>query len=147
MKETVLSAGVVVVRRQDEEWFFLMLRVYNYWDFPKGLVEPGEEPMEAARREAEEEAGLTDLSFAWGREYRETPPYGPGKIARYYLAETRQTSIELPVSKELGRPEHHEARWFKYPEARTLLVPRITPVLDWAQTVITKGHKSAAAEE
>ncbi len=147
MKETVLSAGVVVVRRQDQERLFLMLRVYNYWDFSKGLVEPGEDPFAAARREAEEEAGLTDLSFPWGRDYRETLPYGPGKIARYYLAETRQISIELPVSKELGRPEHHEARWFRYADARALLVPRLTPILDWAQSVITEDRKSAAAEK
>jgi 8-oxo-dGTP pyrophosphatase MutT (NUDIX family) len=147
MKETVLSAGVVVVRRQDEGWLFLMLRVYNYWDFPKGLVEPGEEPIAAARREAEEEAGLTDLSFLWGDIYRETPPYGPGKIARYYLARTGQESIELPVSRELGRPEHHEGRWFRYAEARTLLVPRLTPILDWAHEAITQDRNSAGAEK
>ncbi len=55
MKQKVLSAGAVVVRQQDGNWLFLMLRVYNYWDFPKGLVEPGEDPLEAACREAEEE--------------------------------------------------------------------------------------------
>jgi 8-oxo-dGTP pyrophosphatase MutT (NUDIX family) len=147
MKEILLSAGAIVVRRQEEDWFFLMLRVYHYWDFPKGLVEPGEKPIRAARREAEEETGLTDLSFPWGEEYRETPPYGRGKIARYYLAETRQISIELPVSTELGRPEHHEARWFDYAGARSLLGPRLTPVLDWAHDVLSQSRNSAAAEE
>ncbi len=147
MKQKVLSAGAVVVRQQDGNWLFLMLRVYNYWDFPKGLVEPGEDPMKTALREAAEEAGLTDLSFPWGREYRETPPYGPGKIARYYLACTQQTTIELPVSKELGRPEHHEARWFRYAEARSLLVPRLEAILDWAQAVVTEDRNSAYAEK
>ncbi|MGH8579780.1 MAG: NUDIX domain-containing protein [Gammaproteobacteria bacterium] len=32
-----------------------MLRAYNYWDFPKGTVEPAEDPFEAACREVEEE--------------------------------------------------------------------------------------------
>ena len=37
-----LSAGVVVVRNVQGSWLFLMLRAYRNWDFPKGLVEPGE---------------------------------------------------------------------------------------------------------
>ncbi len=38
-----LSAGVIIVRRFDDEWRYLLLRVYNYRDFPKGEVEPGED--------------------------------------------------------------------------------------------------------
>ncbi|MDE2264139.1 MAG: NUDIX domain-containing protein, partial [Gammaproteobacteria bacterium] len=37
-----LSAGVVVLRRGAAGWLFLMLRAYRNWDFPKGMVEPGE---------------------------------------------------------------------------------------------------------
>lgn len=44
-----MSAGVIIVRRYDDEWRYLLLRVYNYWDFPKGEVEPGEDPLAAAR--------------------------------------------------------------------------------------------------
>jgi 8-oxo-dGTP pyrophosphatase MutT (NUDIX family) len=137
MGEKALSAGVIVVRREGGTWQYLLLRAYNYWDFPKGLVEAGEEPLEAARREVEEETGLTELVFSWGRAYQETPPYGPGKIARYYLAETQQTEVILPISPELGRPEHHEYRWMSYQEARELLAPRVVPILDWAHTLIT----------
>ena len=36
-------------------WRVLLLRVYNYWDCPKGVVEPGEDPLAAARREVREE--------------------------------------------------------------------------------------------
>jgi bis(5'-nucleosidyl)-tetraphosphatase len=97
----VLSAGVVVVRREAEGWVYLLLRVYNYWDFPKGEVRPGEDPLQTAQREVAEEAGLKDLSFFWGHVYRETPPYGRGKIARYYVAQTREKDIELPISTGL----------------------------------------------
>ena len=45
-----LSAGVVVVRQAAAGWLFLMLRAYRNWDFPKGLVETGEDP--SARRAA-----------------------------------------------------------------------------------------------
>ncbi|MFN0314424.1 MAG: NUDIX domain-containing protein, partial [Burkholderiales bacterium] len=55
------SAGVVVVRSAGEEWRYLLLRVFKNWDFPKGRVEEGESPLEAARREVEEETGLSVL--------------------------------------------------------------------------------------
>src|SRR5690348_15093623 len=98
-----LSAGVVVVRRGPLGWLFLMLRAYRNWDFPKGVVEPGEDPLAAARREVREETSIEDLRFGWGEIYRETGPYGNRKVARYYLAETRTERITLPVNPELGR--------------------------------------------
>lgn len=133
--EPILSAGIVVVRRTADGCRFLLLRVYNYWDFPKGLVEPGETPLEAARREIREETGLTDLDFRWGEGYYETAPYGHNKVARYYVAETDQEDVELPVSPELGHPEHHEYRWVNAEEGRALLVPRVQAVLDWARKI------------
>jgi bis(5'-nucleosidyl)-tetraphosphatase len=92
MEHKTLSAGVIVVRRVQGQgdWHYLLLRAYNYWDFPKGIVETGEEPLGAARREVEEETGLTELNFRWGHGFSETEPYGKGKTARYYVAETQQ---------------------------------------------------------
>ncbi len=131
------SAGIVVARRENGEWKLLALRAYDNWDFPKGTIEPGETPLAAALRETAEEAGLTGLDFRWGEDYRETAPYGsPPKIARYYLAETDETDITLPVSPELGRPEHHEWRWVGFDEARRLLPQRLQPVLDWAEKAL-----------
>jgi bis(5'-nucleosidyl)-tetraphosphatase len=133
MKIPVLSAGVVVVRRADGACRYLLLRVFNYWDFPKGRIEPGEDPLAAALREVEEETGLTGLDFVWGHDFRETEPYrAQRKIARYYVAESRSGEAYLPVNPELGRPEHHEFRWLGYQNARVLLVPRLAAVLDWA---------------
>jgi 8-oxo-dGTP pyrophosphatase MutT (NUDIX family) len=127
------SAGVVVARRDAGGWRLLVLRAYRNWDFPKGLVEPGETPLDAAIRETAEEAGLGDLVFRWGEGYCETAPYRHGKVARYYLAETAQQSITLPVSPELGRPEHDEWRWVGFDEAERLLPPRLLPILSWAR--------------
>jgi bis(5'-nucleosidyl)-tetraphosphatase len=136
MDYKVLSAGVVVVRREGGVWQYLLLRAYDYWDFPKGVVEAGEDPLEAACREVEEETGLMELNFRWGHGFLETEPYGQGKVARYYVAETHQAEVILLVSPELGRPEHHEYRWAGYQEARELLVPRVQTILDWAHTLI-----------
>jgi 8-oxo-dGTP pyrophosphatase MutT (NUDIX family) len=131
------AAGVVVFRRTGKGIYFLVLRAYNNWDFPKGLVEPGEEQLAAAKRELKEETGLDSVDFPFGDEYRETLPYSGNKIARYYLGETQEVEIDLPVSKELGRPEHHEYRWVTYGEAEDLLPPRLGVVLEWAKRTIS----------
>lgn len=137
MQVKALSAGVIIVRRRPDGPRYLLLRAYNYWDFPKGLVEPGEDPLTSAMREVEEETTLTALTFQWGHDYRETPPYGPGKVARYYLAENKDQSVALPVNPELGRPEHHEFRWLEYQQTRKLLAPRVQPILDWAHALVS----------
>ena len=138
-KPAALSAGAVIVRRYDHDYRFLLLRAYRNWDFPKGRVEPGEQPLDAAQREVEEETTLARLSFPWGYDFRETPPYGRRKVARYYLAEARQGRVSLPVNPLLGRPEHHEFRWLDYGAARALLNARLQAILDWAHRRITEG--------
>jgi len=132
----ILSAGLVPLRRTRAGWRMLVLRAYKNWDFPKGRVEPGEEPFDAARREATEETGLVDFDFPFGDNYRETVPYAGGKVARYYLAETTAETVRLPVSEALGRPEHHEWRWVSAEEAEDLLPPRLAPILDWLRDTL-----------
>lgn len=127
------SAGVVVVRREGGAWRVLVLRAYRNWDFPKGGLEAGETPLAAAIRETAEESSITDLVFRWGESWCETAPYRAGKVARYYLAETARRDITLPVSAELGRPEHDEWRWVSFAAAVRLLPPRLQPILAWAR--------------
>ena len=136
MKRTKLAAGAVVLRRVDGRWQCLALRVYRNWDFPKGLVEPGEEPLAAALREVTEETGLRELALPWGEVWRETEPYARGKVARFYVAESASGKVSLPVNPALGRPEHHEFRWLDFDAAAALLPPRLQLVLRWAQTVV-----------
>mgnify|MGYP003379637041 FL=1 len=91
-----LSSGVVVVHWNRDHYDYLLLKAYNYWDFPKGMVEEDESPLQAAIREVEEETTLTGLRFRWGDVYRETHPYNQGrKVARYYLAESATTTVQL----------------------------------------------------
>ena len=131
------AAGAIVFRRTPRGIRYLVLRAYSNWDFPKGLVETGEDQLACAKREVKEETGLSELAYPFGDEYRETVPYAGKKVARFYLAETEEVEIELPVSTKLGRPEHHEYRWVSFDEAEELLPPRLAVVLDWAQRTIS----------
>jgi 8-oxo-dGTP pyrophosphatase MutT (NUDIX family) len=133
-----LSAGVVVVREGGDGVRFLLLRAYRNWDFPKGLVEAGEDPLAAAVREAREEAGLTDLVFEWGTEFVETEPYARNKVARYYVARTRTQRVILGVNPALGRPEHHEYRWVDLTDAFALTAPRLQRVIAWAASKVVR---------
>jgi len=136
VKPVSRAAGAVIFRRGERGIRVLLLRAYKNWDFPKGMVEPGEEDLAAARREVAEETGIANLDFPFGDEFKETLPYAANKVARYYLAETDAEEIELPVSPELGRPEHHEYRWVSFDEAEDLLPPRLALVLEWAKKTL-----------
>ena len=144
---TRMSAGVVVVSVLDRKLKFLLLRAYRNWDFPKGLVEPGESPIDAAVREVREETTLDDISFDWGMVYMDTGPYNKGKIARYYIARSKETQIQLPVNPDLGTPEHHEARWADYARALSMVSPRLQPVMRWAYGVVNHGAFRAESED
>jgi 8-oxo-dGTP pyrophosphatase MutT (NUDIX family) len=129
----VLSAGIVPARRGAKGWELLLLRAYQDWDFPKGHIETGEMPLETALREAREETGIDDFAFEFGGTWCDSAPYAGGKVARYYLAVTGQDITALPVSPELGRPEHQEWRWVGLDEAARLVRARLQPVLAWAR--------------
>ena len=131
-----LSCGVVIVRRTDAGWLTLMLRAYRNWDFPKGLVEQGETPIEAAVREVREETGITRLSFDWNDKFIETGPYNRGKVARYYLARTEEEKVILGIVPALGRAEHHQSLWVDFDKAHDLTAPRVRGVVQWARQIV-----------
>jgi 8-oxo-dGTP pyrophosphatase MutT (NUDIX family) len=74
--ERETSAGGVVFRRgTDGLASFLLIRdSYKNWGFPKGHLEPGEPPADAARREVAEETGLDELLL-----------HGPIKVIDWYF--------------------------------------------------------------
>ena len=139
------SAGVVVVHVAGEAVQYLLLRAYKNWDFPKGLVEPGEQPLDAAVREVKEETTLVNLAFDWGKDYMDTGPYNKGKISRYYLARSDVTEVHLPINPELGFPEHQEARWVEFETALNMVSPRLKPVMHWAGDIIAAPAGAAVA--
>ncbi|WP_413557511.1 NUDIX domain-containing protein [Bdellovibrio sp. HCB209] len=129
----ILSAGVVPYCKSKDGVRLLILRSFNYWDFPKGEVDFEENPFKAAVRELKEETGLINAEFTFGHDFYETEPYGKGKVARYYIGKIDgMPEIEMPISEELGEPEHHEYRWATPDECGYLFGPRLVRVLTWA---------------
>ena len=61
------SAGVLVFRDgpagSAEPCRFLLLDYGHHWDYPKGHVEAGEDDATAARRELQEETGITQVEL------------------------------------------------------------------------------------
>jgi len=128
-----LSCGVVVLRITADGSLLLMLRSFAHWDFPKGMQEAGESPMETALREVCEETTIDDLSFPWGFNSIDTGPYSNRKTARYFVGRTEFSDIELPVNPLLGRAEHEDWRWVNKDQALTLASPRLRRVIDWLE--------------
>lgn len=141
------SAGILLFRRRDAEVEVLLVkpggpfwrnRDVGAWMIPKGMIETGEEPVDAALREFEEETGTrldavpTPLA---------TVRQAGGKVVEAFAVEgdldpatlaSIQFEVEWPPRS--GRrqrfPEVEAARWMTLPEARQLMLESQLPLLD-----------------
>jgi predicted NUDIX family NTP pyrophosphohydrolase len=144
---TPLSAGILLFRRREGEIEVLLVKPggpfwrskeAGAWMIPKGMVEDGETPREAALREFAEETGTTLASVPWSLcRVRQAG----GKIVEAFAVEgdldpATLTSVEFemewpPRSGLIERfPEVAAARWLRLGEARTLMLASQLPMLD-----------------
>lgn len=139
----IQSTGVVVIDWQQPEPTALCVRAYDNWDFPKGKVDPGESPQQAAVRELQEETSLETPQDVFLFSKISAPPitYGKGrraKTATYFMGNRcSDRDPFLPTSPELGRPENNEYRWVPVSQLMRLMPPRLIPVvsfvIDWTR--------------
>lgn len=112
------SAGAVVYHQGPQGREYLLLRYgAGHWGFPKGHVEPGENDVQAAQRELEEETAIplseqrllpgfcerTDYSFRRGRTVVE-------KEVRFFIIESATRDVLLSH-------EHTDHVWLPYAPA------------------------------
>jgi len=141
------SAGVLLFRERDGETEVLLIKPggpfwrnkeAGAWMIPKGTIEPGESPAEAALREFEEETGTrpATVPFPLAR-IRQSG----GKIVEAFAVEgdldpDKVTSNEFEVEwpPKSGRferfPEVVEARWMTLADARAMMLKSQLPLLD-----------------
>jgi len=119
-----ISAGGVAFRQQDSqpEIAIVSVKPKLRWQLPKGIVDEGESPQEAALREVREEAGLeTDLIKLietieyWYRSVKYGKPVRYHKFVHFYLLEYKGGDVSNHDY------EVEEARWVSFDEALEML--------------------------
>ena len=140
-----LSAGILLFRQRDQVEVLLIKpggpfwrnKDAGAWMIPKGVVERGEAPVEAALREFEEETGtrLSSAPFPLA-----TVKQAGGKLVEAFAVEgdldaaaIRSNEFEVEWPPRSGRrqrfPEAAEARWMSLAEARDMMLPSQLPLL------------------
>jgi 8-oxo-dGTP pyrophosphatase MutT (NUDIX family) len=110
-----ISAGMILFRRTPEPSYLLLHYESGHWDFPKGHIESGEDPEETAKRELQEETGISEIHLLDG--YKQALRYffrqkgiGIFKVVIFFLAETTQSEVTLSA-------EHVGFDWLPYDAA------------------------------
>jgi predicted NUDIX family NTP pyrophosphohydrolase len=142
-----LSAGVLLFRQRDGSTEDLLIKPggpiwrnkdIGAWMIPKGAVEAGETPAEAALREFEEEMGtrLTSVPFHLARVRQAGGKHVEAFAVEGELDPEKVTSNEFelewpPRSGQFERfPEVFEAKWMSLTRAREMMLPSQLPLLD-----------------
>ena len=142
-----LSAGIVLFRERGGRTEVLLIKPggpfwrnknRGAWMIPKGGVERGESPADAALREFAEETGthLAGVPFPLAR-IRQTG----GKVVETFALEgdldpvaIRSNEFEIEWPPRSGRrerfPEAEQARWMSLDQARSMMLPSQLPLLD-----------------
>jgi len=110
------SSGTVIFRDTPEGIVFLLLHYPSgHWDFVKGKMEKGENPLDTVVRETKEETGISDLNFVEG--FEENIEYDfqfEGELIHkkvvFYLAKTNTEKITISH-------EHLDFVWLDYKSA------------------------------
>jgi len=150
------SAGVLLYRRRPRGLEVLLIlpggpywrhRDQGAWQIPKGAIERGEAPIEAAVRELHEELGV--LLDEAPRPLCTVRQAG-GKRVEVFAIErdwdvtalvSTETAIEWPPKsgRMIDIPEVAEAKWMSLPDAERAMLPSQLPVLAALEAMLAGG--------
>ena len=129
----VHAAGVLLMTPADEPSEFLLMRHPKRWDLPKGHRDPGENDLQTALRELQEEIGVDpkritiDPGFQFEIRYPVTYKRWPGrtleKCVRYFLGFIDQ-------KPDLVLTEHEGFRWWAWSPPHSIQPETIDPLLE-----------------
>ncbi len=120
MLETQTAGGVVLNKNGE---VLVVSQNYDSWSLPKGHIDEGEDALTAAKREINEESGVSQLEYV-----RELGTYKRFKIAKGGAEDTselKEITIFLFHTSQMDLqptdPDNPEARWVNKEEVVNLL--------------------------
>ena len=126
------GSGIIVVKHFSSGWKVLALEALDsVLDIPKGVIDPGETPLEAALRETREESGITNLDFTWGMKNIVN-----GDIT-CYVAQTHQEPV-ISKNPHTHIVEHTSAAWVDWLFLEENTYYFLKPCVRWAQEIVEK---------
>ena len=130
------SVGCVLFRQEKNKRYYLLLEAqrindklgsHTFWDFPKGTPNSGENELQTALRETQEETGIKDVEFIDG--FRNEIKYffkAKGKLINkevvFYLAKTSNKKAKVSH-------EHIRCEWLTYEQAMNRLTFRNSKII------------------
>jgi ADP-ribose pyrophosphatase len=132
-RSVVRHAGSAVMMAVDGQRRILLVRQYRLpaarymWELPAGRLDPGEKPLEAAKRELIEETGYRARRWTKLASFFVSPGYVDERMT-IYLDENLIAGVATPMDDE-----RIETRWFPAAEVERLIE---TGKLDDAKTIV-----------
>lgn len=145
------SAGILLYRLQNDNWEVLLVhpggpfwakKDLGAWSIPKGEFDENENPLDAAKREVEEETGMkvqgdfieltpvkqksSKLIYAWALR------------GNFDAAQIKSNTFEIEWPPKSGKkksfPEVDKAAWFKIGEAKKKITEGQLPLINEIET-------------